>query len=159
MSSSVKPLEFRAGVWTSLIRDLRQRGHGRRESGAFLLGHASEGAKTVHEWLPYDELDPGSLSYDYVRLSTESFSQLWSVCAERDVQVVGDVHTHPFGPAQSPSDRANPMVSMAGHMALIVPRFAMGDVTPADVSVNVYLGSGKWSSHFGQQSATLIRLL
>ena len=159
MSSIVKQLEFRAGVWTSLMLDLRLRGGGRRESGAFLLGRAGPAAKTVHDWLPYDELDPGSLNYDYVRLSTETFSRLWSVCAKRDMEVIGDVHTHPLGPAQSPSDRANPMVSIAGHIALIVPRFAMDDVTPTDVSVNVYPGSRKWSSHFGPRAAALIKLL
>jgi proteasome lid subunit RPN8/RPN11 len=152
----VKPLEFRATTWTSLMLDLRTRGCGRRESGAFLLGQISNTARSVHAWLPYDELDPGSLAYDYVRLSSEAFSRLWDVCAKRGIEVVGDIHTHPLGPAQSPSDRANPMVSIAGHVAVIVPRFATGNVAPADVSVNVYLGSQKWSSHFGSQAAALI---
>ncbi len=159
MSSTVKPLEFQWEVWTSLILDLRKRGGGHRESGAFLLGHVGPTVKAVRAWLPYDELDPGSLNYEYVRLSTAAFSRLWTICAERDMQVVGDVHTHPLGPAQSLSDRVNPMVSIAGHMALIVPGFAMGEVTPADVSVNVYRGSHKWSSHFGSQAAALIKLL
>ena len=158
MNSTVKPLEFRAEVWTSLVLDLRRRGKGRRESGAFLLGRASQTANSVHEWLPYDELDPASLNYDYVRVSTEAFSRLWNVCTERDMEVVADVHTHPAGPTQSPSDRANPMVSMVGHIAIIVPRFAMGSVSPADISVNVYLGSRKWSSHFGSRAAALIKL-
>lgn len=155
----MKPLEFQSAVWNSLILDLRERGGGQRESGAFLLGHVGPSAKAVRAWLPYDEVDPGSLNYDYVRLSTETFSRLWTICAQRDMQVVGDVHTHPFGPAQSFSDRANPMVSIAGHMALIVPGFAMSDVTPADVSVNVYLGAHNWVSHFGSQAAALIKLL
>lgn len=158
MSSIVKPLEFHLAVWTSLMLDLRKRGKGHRESGAFLLGQTGPNTKAVHTWLPYDELDPGSLNYEFVRLGTEAFSRLWSICAERHMQVVGDVHTHPLGPRQSPSDRANPMVSMAGHMALIVPRFAIDEVMPADVSVNIYLGSRKWASHFGPQAATLIKL-
>lgn len=158
MNCTVKPLEMRAEVWTSLVLDLCRRGKGRRESGAFLLGRPNQTANTVHEWLPYDELDPACLNYDYVRVSTEAFSRLWNVCAERDMEVVGDVHTHPAGPTQSPSDRANPMVSIAGHIALIVPRFAMGSVWPVDVSLNVYLGSRKWSSHFGSRAAALIRL-
>lgn len=158
MSSTVKPLEFQMEGWTSLMLDLRKRGRGHRESGAFLLGHAGSTVKVVRAWLPYDELDPGSLNYEYVRLSTEAFSKLWTICAERDMQVVGDVHTHPLGPAQSLSDRVNPMVSIAGHMALIVPGFAMGEVTPVDVSVNVYLGAHKWSSHVGPQAAALIKL-
>lgn len=155
----MKPLEFRANVWASLMLDLQRRGKGHRESGAFLLGQAGPSVKTVIDWLAYDELDRGSLNYDYVRLSTEAFSRLWSICADRGMEVVGDVHTHPLGPAQSLSDRANPMVSISGHMALIVPRFAMGNVMPSDVSVNVYLGSHKWVSHFGLQAAALIKLL
>jgi len=74
------------------------------------------------------------------------------------MQVVADVHTHPRGPGQSPSDRANPMIGLTGHMALIIPRFAQGNVTPADVSVNVYLGAKRWESHFGQQAVVLIKL-
>lgn len=158
MNYNVKPLRFPAALWRSLMLDLRRRGRGYRESGAFLLGRTRHTVKNVLEWLPYDELDPISLHYDYVRLSTESFPRLWNICAERGLEVVGDVHTHPFGPEQSLSDRANPMVSTVGHTALIVPRFAAGDVIPLDVSVNVYLGGGRWSSHFGSESTSVIKL-
>lgn len=152
------PLEFPRRTWTALIMDLRQRGQARRESGAFLLGKICQGVKSVHDWLPYDKLDPGSLNYDYVRLSSESFSRLWQICEQRGLQVVADVHTHPLGPAQSPSDRANPMVSVAGHIALIVPRFATDDVQPIDVSVNVYFGSKRWRSFFGPDASRFIQI-
>lgn len=139
--------------------DLHRRGRGYRESGAFLLGRIDANVRTVYAWIPYDELDPSSLNYQYVRLSTQTFSRLWAICTEREMQVVADVHTHPLGPIQSPSDRANPMVSVAGHIALIVPRFASGAVTPADVSVNIYLGARKWSSYLGRKAAAQINLL
>lgn len=159
MNSFAKPLEFRLGVWTALMADLRKQGGGRRESGAFLLGDVFEHVKVVRAWLSYDELDSSSLNYDYVQLSSEAFSKLWNVCEQHCMQVVADVHTHPLGPSQSPSDRANPMIGLAGHLALIVPCFAQGNVTPADVSVNVYQGAKRWKNYFGQQAAAHIKLL
>lgn len=154
----MKPLEFRAGVWSALMADLRLRGRAFRESGAFLLGKADEAGKVVHEWLPYDELDPASLHFEYVRLGTNAFPKLWAECEVRRLQVVADVHTHPRGPRQSRSDRTSPMISLAGHIALIVPNFAKGNVQPSDVSVNVYLGGGAWQSYFQRDAAALIKL-
>jgi proteasome lid subunit RPN8/RPN11 len=154
----VKPLEFRPGVWPALMADLYRRGLAFRESGAFLLGKTNETGKVVHEWLSYDELDPVSLNYEYVRLGTNAFSKLWAECDARRLEVVADVHTHPRGPRQSRSDRANPMISLAGHVALIVPNFAHGVVQPSDISVNVYLGGGAWQSYFQRDAAALIKL-
>lgn len=138
------------------MADLRVRGGGRRESGAFLLAQRADRERTIQEWLPYDVLDPQSLRYAYVKLDTEAFPRLWDVCAAREVQVVADIHTHPLGPGQSSSDRSHPMVSIAGHVALIAPRFALGPVSPKDVSFNIYLGSGQWSSFYREQAAALI---
>lgn len=152
-------LEFKKGVWKALMADLCKRGKGHHESGAFLLGHHNTYTKTVFTWLPYDELDPSSLNFNYIRLSTNAFAHLWDECARQNLQVVGDVHTHPLGPTQSPSDRANPMVAVTGHTAVIVPRFARGNVRPQDVSINFYLGEKRWTSHFDLQAAALIKLL
>lgn len=154
----MKQLEFAPGVWSALMADLRRRGGGRRESGAFLLRNPTENVNAIDAWLPYDDLDPKSLNYAYVRLESSAFSRLWAICAERKLEVIADVHTHPMGPRQSLSDRANPMVSLAGHIALIVPRFARGDVVPRDLSFNVYLGEGKWVSYFHENAASLIKL-
>jgi proteasome lid subunit RPN8/RPN11 len=153
-----RSLEFPQALWRSLITDLRKRGHGYRESGAFLLGRSGLDKRVVQAWLPYDELDAKSLNYDYVRVGSEAFARLWEECARRGLEVVADVHTHPMGPAQSYSDRNHPMVAVAGHMALIVPRFAQGVVMPRDISVNIYLGGKRWASHYGSRAEALIRL-
>lgn len=155
----MKPLEISAGAWSALMRDLFERGGGMRESGAFLLGSIGDRTRTVRDWLPYDELDPAVRNFEYVRLETAAFTKLWEVCAARSLEVVADVHTHPLGPGQSISDRENPMISLAGHVALIVPYFARGDVQPADLSVNVYLGGGTWKSHYRDAAAALIQLI
>jgi proteasome lid subunit RPN8/RPN11 len=153
----MKRLEFLPGVWKGLMGDLHQRGGGRRESGAFLLGRVTEDAKVVSEWVSYEDLDPASRKHTIIRLDTSAFPRLWQVCADRDVQVVADIHTHPGKPIQSRSDRAFPMLALSGHIALIAPRFARGMVKPADVSFNVYAGGGQWKSYFGADAALFIK--
>jgi len=155
----MKMLEFAPGIWPALMDSLRRRGAGRRESGAFLLGEVTDTAHIVRAWVLYDQLDPTSLHYSYVRLQSGAFSRLWEICSDLNLTVAADVHTHPKEPCQSPSDRANPMISLAGHIALIVPRFGRGTVLPRDVSYNVYLGHGKWESYFHDDAASLIKLL
>lgn len=155
---SCKPLEVPKALWKALVDDLRQRGLGKRESGAFLLGTMDGDIRRVVAWVPYDELDPKALSAGFVRLDTHAFTRLWAICTEKQLTVVADVHTHPGGPHQSPSDRANPMISQAGHFALIVPQFALGTVAPRDISVNVYLGDKQWANFFHRDAQALIRL-
>lgn len=124
-----------------------------------MLGHITDAARIVEQWLAYEDLDPEALNFEYVRLGTSAFSRLWEECDARQLEVVADVHTHPMGPGQSRSDRANPMISLAGHHALIVPWFARGNIQPSDVSVNVYLGGGAWKNNFRSDAAGLINLL
>lgn len=159
MSSSPRLLEFAPGVWPALMEDLRRRGGGVRESGAFLLGCQRIGVRVVTQWLPYEQLDPAALNFEYVRLTSAAFGRLWDACAASGLEPVADVHTHPFGPRQSRSDRAHPMISLARHVALVVPHFAQGGIQPLDVSVNVYLGDGRWESHFEREAQARIALL
>lgn len=152
-------LEISASLWTELIADLRRRGGGARESGAFLLGAVDGAVRRVEAWVPYDELDLNALTYDYVRLDTAAFARLWSKCSELGMVVVADVHTHPGSPRQSNSDRVNPMVSQAGHIALIVPNFARGQVAPRNLSVNVYMGDKRWESFFNRDAQARVRVI
>ncbi|MGO4222803.1 Mov34/MPN/PAD-1 family protein [Lysobacter sp. TAF61] len=156
----MKLLEMSAIHWRSLILELRLRGKGRRESGAFLLGTAngSNGPRRVSAWLNYEQLDPHCAEHDYIRIRTEAFPLLWDYCQARELEVLADVHTHPWGPRQSASDKHHPMVSVCGHVALIVPNFAQGDIHPGDVSVNIYQGGGNWISHYGAEAAAAIHL-
>jgi proteasome lid subunit RPN8/RPN11 len=156
-TSLPRPLEFAPGVWPELMNDLRDRSGGKRESGAFLLAAAGDSNGMVTSWLAYDALWPQALSYTYVRLEAEAFSRLWDWCDQHRVKVVADVHTHPWGPRQSQSDRANPMISIAGHVALIVPDFAMRQPRPFDVSFNIYRGNGEWTSFYKDDALALIK--
>lgn len=151
-------LEISTGLWTDLITHLRNQGQGVRESGAFLLGQVKGADRRVTAFLPYEELQSDALQEDYVTLSAVSFSKLWTICREHSLTVVADVHTHRFGPQQSRSDKANPMIAIAGHVALIVPRFAQGSIQLEDIGVHIYQGSHRWISQFGPATQRLINL-
>lgn len=152
-------IELSATLYRELIRDLAASGRGQKESGAFLLGTQDDGVRKVTSYLMYDVIAPASSrEHDYVALTGEEMATAWSHCYRVGLEVVADVHTHPFGPAQSRSDRAHPMVSIAGHVALIVPSFATGNPMPGDLGVHVFRGSGQWESMFGEQARAALHL-
>lgn len=151
-------LEVPAALWVELMAHLRAQGGGIRESGAFLLGHKTDASRVVLQFLPYEQLQPDALRNDYVSLNAASFAKLWEVCRAEGMSVVADVHTHPFGPGQSWSDQANPMVAVKEHIALIVPRFAKGSPRPRDLGLYVYQGNHQWASYSGSDVDRLLRL-
>lgn len=133
-------------LWFQLIRMLRHRGHNRRESGAFLLARPDE--RKVRDFIPYDDLDPHALDKGYIRFEGKGFVPLWKTCSERKLRVIADVHTHPGRcTGLSDSDWDNPMISQAGHIALIVPRYAQKNTFDVKgVGAHLYLGDCDWHS-------------
>lgn len=131
-------------LWWRLHRELRRRGGGRRESGAFLL--AKDGAAKVCGFLCYDDLDPHALDSGIVVFHGSGFVPLWEHCRARNRRVLADVHTHPGDwTGQSGSDRTNPMVSQPGHIALILPNFAQTRWPGLrGVGIHEYLGNHQW---------------
>lgn len=134
-------------LWRRLMKGLRERGrHGKHESGAFLLGRRHDGRARILDFVLYDDLDRTSLETGIVRFDGRYFGALWEICNQRRMSVVADVHTHPMGSQQSDSDRAHPMISRPGHIALIVPRFAAPPVKLDTVGMYRYEGSKQWTS-------------
>jgi proteasome lid subunit RPN8/RPN11 len=149
-------LRFRRETWDALISELARRAGGIRESGAFLLAPAGRETPIVTSVVYYDDLDPDALNGG-VALYAPAFGRLWSICAERRLRVVGDVHTHPGEyTRQSGVDRDNPMVARVGHIALIVPNLGAGAIAPVDVGVHRYLGDAGWRSSFGRDASAQI---
>lgn len=151
-------LEIGRDVWGHLVEDLARTGNGRRESGAFLLG-PSDSRRTVTDYILYDDVAPDSQHVDYVLLRGTHMAAVWEECERRALLVAADVHTHPGAPSQSRSDRDNPIVCIPGHIALIVPRFAQGDVTIESLGLHEFLGDGHWRSWFRSDVTTRLRLL
>lgn len=133
-------------LWRRLLDGLRARGRGVRESGAFLLGHREPKPPEIAMFVLYDDLDPRCLDTGIVHFDGRHFGRLWDLCSETGLTVVADVHTHPGGAWQSESDQAHPMIACAGHLALIVPRFAQPPVRRRCVGVYRYLGAKRWET-------------
>lgn len=134
-------------LWRRLLARLRERGRGRsRESGAFLLGHRRDGRARIVDFVLYDDLDPHCLDTGIMRFDGRHFGELWAVCKARGLSVVADVHVHPGGSGQSDSDREHPMISRAGHIALILPRFAAGPQPRRGIGVYRYQGAKRWTT-------------
>jgi proteasome lid subunit RPN8/RPN11 len=146
-------------LWNHLLAQLRQHGQqGERESGAFLLGLRESEQARISEFALYDELDPHSLDRGIVHFDGRYYGALWERCRRTELLVVADVHTHPFGSRQSLSDRAHPMISAAGHIALIIPRFAMGVVTIEEIGMFRYLGAQRWHAVPARKRASFLQI-
>jgi hypothetical protein len=131
-------------LWRNLVAELERRTHGHHESGAFLLGTERAGRREVQEVIFYDELDPEAYSSGVCVLHGDAFAKLWAECRRRKLTVVADAHTHPEEAFQSDSDKANPMVARAGHIAIIIPGFGKWPLRARDLRVYEYCGQHEW---------------
>lgn len=134
-------------LWCRLVRNLRERGHKKsRESGAFLLGYRRYDSARIVDFVLYDDLDPHCLETRIVRFDGRYFGDLWAICQSRGLSVVADIHVHPGSSAQSGSDRAHPMISRPGHLAVILPQFASSPILRATIGIYRYLGAKQWET-------------
>jgi proteasome lid subunit RPN8/RPN11 len=136
-------------LWGRIIRDLRRRGGGVRESGAFLLGRFDEDPAQVTSYLCYDDVDPAAYQRGAIVFHASGCAALWQHCRERNLQLLIDVHTHPGDNVrQSDIDKRHPMMPVVSHTAMIVPRYAQTTSWSLKaVGVYEYLGSFKWRTH------------
>lgn len=144
--------------WRELLSELHRRADGRRESGAFLLGHSTERGQRVEQVLYYDDLDPYACRTGAVVMHAASFGTLWDRCKSSGLSVVADIHVHPRAAFQSRADRKNPMIAVTGHLALIVPNFACPPVALKSLGFFEYLGSHRWRSLGGPQIRRFLRI-
>ncbi len=142
------PIRLPVVLWREVILRLRKKCAGRRESGAFLLGIPHKNGAKVSRYICYDELDPDAYQHGAIAFHAAGHAALWQYCRENKLRVLADVHTHPRGVLQSPTDQQNPMVPIVGHTALIIPSFAR---TPwwslSAIGIYEYLGDCKWRTH------------
>jgi hypothetical protein len=140
-------LTIKSPVWNELVQQLKTRGNGLTESGAFLLG-PSDGQE-ISSFICYDELDPEAYSEGIITFDGGAYVGLWDHCRQNNLKVLADVHTHPGNwTGQSPTDQKHPMIPTSGHIALIVPRYAQNKQTGlAGVGLFEYLGDKKWKPY------------
>lgn len=136
-----------------MLQELERRGEHRHEAGAFLLGAKKDGRLNVKDTVFYDELDPATYRTGACVLHGDAFAKLWTLCRQRDLTVVADVHTHGGAAIQSYEDRTNPMVARAGHVAIIVPNMAKPPVRHEDLGVYEYRGHHEWADRSGKRAS------
>ncbi len=144
------------GQWLALVAELRQRGRGKTESGAFLLGKRSGDRRLFERSVFYDDLDANAYSTGVCVLYADAFEKLWGLCRATGLQVLADVHTHGGEAIQSEADRCNPMVARPGHLALIVERFASDPVWRHRMGLYRYEGSHAWTDFSGWRSRRVL---
>lgn len=151
--SDLTYLSISRWLWRRLISELRRRGHGQRESGAFLVGVRQGSRARVRDFICYDDLDPRALDKGYVTLHSRGLKALWAQCRASQFDVMADVHTHPgIDTRQSDLDQRHPMIPVDGHIALIVPNFANTTRWQLDgVGIHEYRGTG-WLRHKAPQA-------
>jgi proteasome lid subunit RPN8/RPN11 len=140
-------------LWREGLQELRRRGRGRHESGAFLLGHRDGEKRDVRRFVYYDDLDTHCLDTGIVVFDGAGYGPLWQLCRETGLQVIADVHTHEHRPRQSELDRDNPMIATRGHIALLVPRFAERIFRPHELGVYEYKGEHRWRDLSGARAS------
>ena len=145
-------ISFDKKFWDEMYKQLRLRGQGVRESGAFLLG--PEENNSITQALYYDDLEPESLDTGAIHITYKSFIALADYCLLNKLTVKADTHTHPgIVTQQSDIDMENPMIKIAGHMALIIPSFALPKKCNLNMlGIHEFIGGGyNWRSyHFKQ---------
>lgn len=141
-----EPLRISVWLWNRLVRELSRRGHGQRESGAFLL--AKQGSRKITEFICYDDLDGTALDTGIVVFHGAGFVPLWDHCRSQEMSVVADIHTHgDEWTGQSEADRTHPMIGQKGHISLIAPHFAQRNrLSRRGVGIYEYLGNHRWEN-------------
>ena len=157
--SGRRRIEIDLDHWQEIGQELGRRSlGGSREAGVFLLASTEGDARRVVKAVYFDDLDPECLVGN-IHIRASGFSRLWGLCDTEKLRVIADIHTHP-GPlvAQSPTDRANPMIAREGHLALIVPHYGTRPVQAKEVGVHEYRGERGWTSWFGTKAEHVLRI-
>ena len=118
-----KQLRFQsASAFARIAGELyRRSGAGRTEAGCFLLGQIRGESRTADDVVFFDEIDPDAYRHGSISLNTAKLSALYDRCEERGLAITGDIHTHPCLAFQSWTDKSHPVVSVAGHVAIVLP--------------------------------------
>ena len=142
-------LRCNRAIWQDGVSELARRTQGQtRESGAYLLGiPLPDGGSRILDFMYYDDIDERALETGEVTIRQTVLPRLWALCRERGYGVVADVHVHPGSCRQSHSDQANPVMPRAGHIAMILPDFAIGSPEPGAIGIYEFVGQGQWLDH------------
>ena len=148
-ASERQPIRIPVLLWSRLLPDVRRRGRGVGESGAFIFGRQMDPSRKAVSYIAYDDFDPDAYQGGVIAFHAAGYAALSKHCREGSLEVLCDLHTHPWRDVrQSHIDQRNPMLPVIGHTALIVPDFGRAAWwSLGDIGVYEYLGSYRWRTH------------
>ena len=129
--------------WFKLIRGLKHRSKGVKESGAFLL--TKPNSCRIFRVVFYDQFDISVSDTGIIQF--KGGYNFYIYLERQNLEVFADIHTHPSDATnQSRSDKNHPMIRIKGHIAIIAPEYASNILlTPKDCSFYEYLGGYEWA--------------
>ncbi len=139
-------------LWKMGLQELKRRGQGRGESGAFLLGYEEHGRRHIRQFVFYDDLDAHCLDRGFIDFDGSYYGKLWGLCRASGLIVVADIHTHPGVARQSLTDEENPMIAQKGHIGILVPNYALRVYKARDLGVYEYEGNHRWKEFTGRKA-------
>jgi proteasome lid subunit RPN8/RPN11 len=151
-------IRFNRRLWLGCMSELQARGGGRHESGCFVLGTADRHNRSARRCVYYDELDPSAYASGVCILQGDAFTRLWEICRVEKLTAIADIHTHPGSAFQSDSDRTNPMIARAGHLAVIIPCFASGRIWRHRLGLFRYEGDHRWTDLSGWRARSFLKI-
>lgn len=140
------------------MKQLSTTGGGVHEAGCFVLGTIKGRNRQAVRCIYYDDLDPTAYATGVCVLDGNAFTRLWDICRSEKMSVIADIHTHPGAAFQSPSDRTNPMVARAGHLAIIVPNYAFGWIWRHRLGLYQYQGDHQWKNLSGWKARSHLKV-
>jgi len=155
LKPTLPKVSCRQDVWERGVAELAKRTLGEsRESGAYLLGkYLNDESREILEFVFYDDIDELALDTGIVTIRQTALPRLWELCRARGYGVVCDVHVHPGFYGQSISDKENPVMPRAGHIAFILPDFARHNPGPGSIGMYEFLGNSAWRDHTDEGAA------
>lgn len=151
-------ISFNRKLWFDCLDELAKRGEGSHEAGCFVLGTVKGNKRRAVRCVFYDELAPAAYASGVCILDGDAFTRLWEICRAEKLSVIADMHTHPGDAFQSESDRTNPMVARAGHVAIIIPNYAAGWIWRHRLGLFQYEGDHRWSDLCGWQARSFLKI-
>lgn len=133
--------------YSALIGGLRERSANSREACAILAGAVQGQDLNLKHilWLDPPRFRPVG-QFAHFNIDEDTKIEIYKAVAEMGLSIIGTAHTHPEGwVGLSVTDYNNQLSSRVGVWQLIVPQFAMGEITTERLGLHIRMRTG-WLS-------------
>jgi len=132
-------LRIASAVLPESFEILRSCGAGRAECVVYWLGRRTNDALVDEVVHPKHSSHAGGYDVDGAWQN-----QLWLRMAREDRRLLAQVHTHPAAAYHSQRDDAMAALQTPGFLSLVVPEFALGEVSLRGTHLAERVGDGGW---------------